>query len=225
MRGHIYLLPSIGSVISIVSEASFVVDFIIFFISFTIGYFQLVFIARKAVFEMIFDNKNYYNLIIFELLIIYSFYALTLADIGGYESDMRSSLASVNTDRFSMYTSKISIHNDNLFVIIISFSIPLVLLLTIISMFFNAWMVQYILLITADQKNISSSIPGYYCNTRNGSRQKEIFVYSVNTNFNYWICTYRYSSHSCCRRFKPLSITICNPKYNRSNVFDNILHF
>jgi hypothetical protein len=161
----LFLLPSIGSVISIVSEASFVVGLhnnnnqnylpfsdifvlFLFFISFTIGYFQLVFIARKAVFEMIFENKNYYNLIIFELLIIYSFYALTLADIGGYESDMRSSLASVNTDR--------------LFVIIISFGIPLVLLLTIISMFFNAWMVQYILLITADQKNISSSIPGLY---------------------------------------------------------------
>jgi hypothetical protein len=158
MPAHIYFIKIryFSSLISIVSEASFVVGLhtnnnqnylpfsdifvlFLFFISFTIGYLQLVFIARKIISKTAFENKNYYNVIIFELLIIYSFYALTLADIGAYESDMRSSLASVNTDRFSMYVSKISIHNDNLFVIIISFGIPLVLLLTIISMFFNAW--------------------------------------------------------------------------------------
>ena len=42
-----------------------------------------------------FENKNYYNIIIFELLVIYSFYALTLADIGGYETEMRGKLATL----------------------------------------------------------------------------------------------------------------------------------
>jgi hypothetical protein len=64
---------------------------------------------------------------------------------------MRGKLASasVKTGHFSIYISKISIQNGSLFVSIISFGIPLVLLLSIISMFFNAWMVQYILLIAA----------------------------------------------------------------------------
>jgi hypothetical protein len=65
---------------------------------------------------------------------------------------MRGKLASasVKTGHFSIYISKICIQNNgSLFVSIISFGIPLVLLLSIISMFFNAWMVQYILLIAA----------------------------------------------------------------------------
>ena len=130
----LFLLPSIGSVISIVSEAFFVIGLhnnnnnqnyfpfsdifvlFLFFISFMLAYFQLVFVARKIISKTAFENKNYYNVIIFELLIIYSFYALTLADIGGYKSDVRGRLASVKTDRFSMYISKISIHNDTLLV-------------------------------------------------------------------------------------------------------------
>jgi hypothetical protein len=77
-------------------------------------------------------------------------------------------VASAKTDRFSIYVSKISINNGNLFVSIISFGIPLVFLLTIISLFFNAWTVQYIVLITADQtKNTRSSISGLYQSLRN----------------------------------------------------------
>ena len=130
----LFLLPSIGSVISVASEAFFLTGLhnnnnnqnyfpfsdifvlFLFFISFMVAYFQLVFVARKIIPKTAFKNKNYYNIIIFELLIIYSFYALTLADIGGYESDVRGRLASVKTDRFSMYISKISIHNDTLLV-------------------------------------------------------------------------------------------------------------
>jgi hypothetical protein len=183
----LFVLPSVGSIISIVSEAFYLVGLrnnnsqnyfpfsdifvlFLFFISFTIAYFQLILIARKIISNTAFQNKNYYyNVIIFELLVIYSFYALTLADIGGYENDMRARSASVKTDHFSMYVSKISIHDDNLFVTIISFGIPLVLLLSIISMFFNAWMVQYILLLitTANQKDLSSSISGLYQSLRN----------------------------------------------------------
>ena len=182
----LFILPSIGSIISIVFEAFYVIGLrnnnnnsqnyflfsdifilFLFFISFTIAYFQLTLISRKIIPKRGFENKNYYNIIIFELLVIYSFYALTLADIGGYENDMRGKLASsANTGHFSIYISKISIHN---YVSIISFGIPLIFLLSMISLFFNAWMVQYILLIAADEtkRSIRSSIIGPYQSLRN----------------------------------------------------------
>src|ERR671932_2153526 len=187
----LFVLPSIGSIISIVFEAFYLVvlrnngnnnqnyfpfsDIFIlflFFISFAIAYFQLILISRKIISKRSFENNNYYNIIIFELLVIYSFYALTLADIGGYETEMRGKLASssTSTDHFSMYISKISIRYDNLFATIVSFGIPLVFLVSIISMFFNAWMVQYILLIAADETRTSirsSSILGPYRSLRN----------------------------------------------------------
>ena len=188
----LFVLPSIGSIISIIFEAFYLVGLhnnnnnnnnnqnyfpfsdifilFLFFISFAIAYFQLILISRKIIPKRDFENKNYYNIIIFELLVIYSFYALTLADIGGYETDMRGKLvtASAKTGHFSIYISKISIQNDSLFVNIISFGIPLVLLLSIISLFFNAWMVQYILLIAADEtRNIRSSILGPYQSLKN----------------------------------------------------------
>src|SRR5919202_6152046 len=187
----LFTLPCIGSIISIVFEAFYLVGLrnnnnnsqnyffffsdifilFLFFISFTIAYFQLTLISRKIIPKRGFENKNYYNIIIFELLVIYSFYALTLADIGGYETEMRGKLASssTSTDQFSMYISKISIRYDNLFATIVSFGIPLVFLVSIISMFFNAWMVQYILLIAADETrtSIRSSILGPYQSLRN----------------------------------------------------------
>ena len=92
-----------------------------------------------------------------------------MADIGGYETEMRGKLASRSTDHFSTYISKISIQNDSLFVSIISFGIPLVFLLSIISLFFSGWMVQYILLIGAadETRSIRSSIVGPYQSLRN----------------------------------------------------------
>jgi hypothetical protein len=182
----LFVLPSIGSIISIISEAFYLVGLhnnnsqnyfpssdvfvlFLFFISFTIAYFQLTLISRKIISKTALKNKNYYNIIIFELLVIYSFYALTLADIGGYETEMRGKLASTSRDHFSMYISKVSIHYDNLFATIVSFGIPLVFLVSIISMFFNAWMVQYILSIAADEtrRSIRSNILGPYQSLRN----------------------------------------------------------
>jgi hypothetical protein len=84
---------------------------------------------------------------------------------------MRGKLASsaAKPGHFSIYISKISIQNDSLFASIISFGIPLVLLLSIISMFFNAWMVQGILSIGAadETRTIYSSIVGHYQSLRN----------------------------------------------------------
>src|ERR671933_1420912 len=124
----LFVLPSMGSIISILFEAFYLVGLrnnnnqnyfpfsdifilFLFFISFAIAYFQLILISRKIIPKRDFENKNYYNIIIFELLVIYSFYALTLADIGGYETETRGKLASVSTstDHFSIYISKISI--------------------------------------------------------------------------------------------------------------------
>ena len=185
----LFVLPSIGSIISIIFEAFYLVGLrnnnnynqnyfpfsdifvlFLFFVSFTIAYFQLILILRKIIPKRGFEKKNYcHNIIIFELLVIYSFYALTLADIGGYETEMRGKLAttSAKTDHFSIYISKISIQNASLIVNIISFGIPLVLLLSIISLFFNAWIVQYILLIAADEtRSIRSNILGLYQSLR-----------------------------------------------------------
>src|SRR5919199_4282522 len=136
----LFLLPSVGSIISNVSEAFYLVGLrnntqnyfpfsdifvlFLFFISFTIAYFQLILISRKIISRRGFENKNYYNIIIFELLVIYSLYALILADIGGYETEMTGKLASTSTDHFSTYISKISIRYDNLFATIVSFGIP-----------------------------------------------------------------------------------------------------
>lgn len=176
----LFLLPSIGSVISIVSEVFFVIglrnnnnqnyfpfsDIVIlflFFISFTIAYFQL-FIARKVILKTAFKTKNYYNVIVIELLIIYSIYALALTGIGGYESDMRKSLASVKSDRFSLYMSKVNTYNDHTILSIVSSGITIVLLSVIISMFFNAWMIQYVLI---GAQNISSGRYSLYESFKN----------------------------------------------------------
>jgi len=173
----LFLLPSIGSIISIISETFFVIglrnnnnqnyfpfsDIVIlflFFISFTIAYFQL-FIARKVVYNTAIKTKNHYDVIIIELLIIYSIYTVVLVDIGDNESDMRKSLVSAKSERFSLYTSKINTYNNNT---ILRFGVLIVLLSTIISMFFNAWMVQYMLI---GHQCISSSRHGLYESLRN----------------------------------------------------------
>jgi hypothetical protein len=68
---------------------------------------------------------------------------------------MRKSLVSAKSDRFSLYTSMIVTYNNNTILIITGFGVLIVLLSTIISMFFNAWMVQYMLI--GDQSISGSS--------------------------------------------------------------------
>jgi hypothetical protein len=156
----LFLLPSIGSVISVVSETFFVIglrnynnqnyfpflDIVIlflFFISFMITYLQLVVIARKVILKIAFKNMNY-NIKVVELFLIYSIYALALVNIGDYESDIRKSFA-VKSDRFSLYTSKINGYHNTISIIIPS-GMFIVSLSAIISIFFNAWMVEYMLI-------------------------------------------------------------------------------
>jgi hypothetical protein len=155
----LFLLPSIASLISIITEAVFVmglrnnnnqnyfpfsdvVVLILFFIAFTITYFQLVVIARKVIPKTAFKAKDD-GVRVVELLIIYSIYALALVNIGNYENDLRKSFAS-QSDRLSLYTFKVNNYHETLAIVIPS-GIFIILLSAIISLFFTAWMVEYIL--------------------------------------------------------------------------------
>jgi hypothetical protein len=155
----LFLLPSIGSAISIISEAIFVIGLrnnnnenyfpfsdilvlVLFFIAFTITYFQLV-IARKVIPNLgAFQSKNY-DIKVVELLLIYSILAFTIVNIGYYESDARKSFV-VKSDRFSLYTFKVNSNHDML-VLVIPTGLLIILLSSFVSIFFSAWMVQYVL--------------------------------------------------------------------------------
>ena len=100
-----------------------IVILFLFFISFTIAYFQL-FIARKVVYNTAIKTKNHYDVIIIELLIIYSIYTVVLVDIGDNESDMRKSLVSAKSERFSLYTSKINTYNNRNSIYLIVLLVP-----------------------------------------------------------------------------------------------------
>jgi hypothetical protein len=155
----LFLLPSIGSLISILTEGTFVIGLrnnnnqnyfpfsdvavlILFFIAFTITYFQLLVIARKVIPKTAFKAKDD-GVRVVELLIIYSIYALALVNIGNYENDLRKSFAS-QSDRLSLYTFKVNNYHEILAIVIPS-GIFIILLSAIISLFFTAWMVEYIL--------------------------------------------------------------------------------
>jgi hypothetical protein len=156
----LFLLPSIGSLISIITEAVFVmglrnnnnqnyfpfsdvVVLILFFIAFMITYFQLVVIARKVIPKTAFKAKDD-GVRVVELLIIYSIYALALVNIGNYENDLRKGFA-LQSDRLSLYTFKVNNYHEILAIIIPS-GMFIILLSAIISIFFTAWMVEYMLI-------------------------------------------------------------------------------
>ena len=154
----LFLLPSIGSAISIIVEVLFITGLYInntdnyfpfsdtlalalFFIAFVITYLQLA-IARNVVLKKtaVSGSSNYYGERIVGVLIIYSIYALALVHIGDYENDIRKSFAA-KSDRFSLYTFKLKSHND--IISIIPFGILLTLLSVVVSFIFNMWLVQY----------------------------------------------------------------------------------
>src|SRR6266487_67235 len=155
----LFLLPSIGSLISIITEGTFVIGLrnnnnqnyfpfsdvavlILFFIAFTITYFQLLVVARKVIPKTAFRAKDH-GVRVVELLIIYSIYALALVNIGNYESGIRKSFA-LQSDRLSLYTFKVNSYHEILTIVIHS-GIFIILLSAIISIFFTEWMVEYIL--------------------------------------------------------------------------------
>jgi len=159
----LFLLPLIGSVLSIAVEIIFTEElrnsngnrvffpdtilFGLFFAAFTIIYFQLA-LSKKSLRINTLKNNDY-SIVVLELFIIYSIYSLIIVFIGGYESQLRESY-SVKLDRFSAYTSKITTYHDVINVIPVGAVI--VLSYTITSFSFTAWMVQYVVIKDQDTR-------------------------------------------------------------------------
>jgi hypothetical protein len=166
----LFLLPSIGSVISIITETIFVlglhnnnnqnyfsfsdiVVLLLFLIAFVITYFQLAIIARRVMLKTVFTTKSY-NVKVIDLFLIYSIYSFAVINVGGYENDIRQSFA-LKLDTFSLYTFKVNSYPD-IVAIIVPSGIFIVLLSAIISIFFNAWMVEYIVWTSTGGDQITS---------------------------------------------------------------------
>jgi hypothetical protein len=154
----LFLLPSIGSAVSVLVEVSFITglynnnnnnyfpfsDILIlalFFIAFVITYLQLAIAKNVMLKKAASGNTNYYyDERIVGVFIIYSIYALALVHIGDYENGVRKSFTA-KSDRFSLYTFKLESYND--IIVIIPFGILLTLLEVAVSFIFNMWMVVY----------------------------------------------------------------------------------
>ena len=151
----LFLLPLVGSVISIIFEVVFtrqlyysngnkvffpdVLLFGIFFATFMIICFQLH-LSKKSI-SLSVPKNNYQGIGVLELFTIYSIYSLVLFFIGGYESQLRETY-SLKSDPFSLYTFKIATYCD--IINIIPNGVVIILLSTLTSFLFSAWMVQYV---------------------------------------------------------------------------------
>jgi hypothetical protein len=150
----LFLLPFAGSALSIIIEVIFtrelyysngnkvffpnVILFGIFFAAFVITYFQLS-LSRKSVGL---GGVNDHSVGVLELLAIYAIYSSVLYFIGSYEGQIRESY-SLSSDGFSMYTFKVTTYHD--IINIIPPGVVIVLLSTLTSFLFSAWMVQYVI--------------------------------------------------------------------------------
>jgi hypothetical protein len=102
----LFLMPSIGFSISVTTETIFVIGLYnnnnpnyfpfvnmlvlgLFFVAFTITYFQLVITRNIILKERLRITNSPYRKEIFVLFIIYSIYALILVQMGSYEGDIR----------------------------------------------------------------------------------------------------------------------------------------
>ncbi|HEX7179259.1 MAG TPA: hypothetical protein VF220_05990 [Nitrososphaeraceae archaeon] len=151
----LFLMPLIGLIISVTTEAIFVIGlsnnnnpnyfpFInlfvlgLFFIAFAITYVQLV-ITRSIILKKRLRIKDPCHIEIFVLFIIYSIYMLIVVQMGGYEGDIRKNYV-IDSDRFSLYTVKLKSYSD--IIAIIPAGIVIILFSTIFSVLFNSWMVM-----------------------------------------------------------------------------------
>jgi hypothetical protein len=148
------LLPFAGSALSIIIEVIFtrelyysngnkvffpnVILFGIFFAVFVITYFQLS-LSRKSIGL---GGVNDHSVGVLELLAIYAIYSSVLYFIGSYEDQIREDY-SLRSDSFSMYTFKVTTYHD--IINIIPSGVVIVLLSTMTSFLFSAWMVQYVI--------------------------------------------------------------------------------
>jgi hypothetical protein len=162
----LFLLPLVGSVISIIVEVIFTIElyysngnkvffpniilFGLFFAAFMIIYFQLD-LSKKSV-RLTALKNNTRSIGVLELFTIYSIYSLVLFFIGGYEGQVRETY-SLKLDPFSLYTFKITAYHD--IINIIPTGVVIILLSTVASFSFGVWLVQYVVI---KEQNMSSGI-------------------------------------------------------------------
>ena len=190
----LFLLPSVGAILSITIEIIFATELYysngnkvffpdsifvgLFFAAFTIIYFQLG-ISKKSIIRLRAAPKNnYYSTAVLELFIIYSIYSLLLIFIGGYEGQVRETY-SINSDPFSLYVSKVTTYHN--IITIIPAGIVMVLSYTLASILFSAWMVQYMLLKDQDIQYglIESFRKLVYNSTFKDTRKKMLLLFLV----------------------------------------------
>lgn len=190
----LFLLPSIGSILSITVEIIFATNLYysngnkvffpdsilvgLFFAAFTIIYFQLG-ISKKSIIRLRAAPKNNnHSTDVLELFIIYSIYSLLLVFIGGYEGQVRETY-SINSDPFSLYVSKVTTYHN--IIAIIPAGIVTVLSYTLASILFSAWMVQYMLLKDQDMQYglIESFRKLAYNSTFKDTRKKMLLLFLV----------------------------------------------
>jgi hypothetical protein len=151
----LFLLPSVGAILSITIEIIFATELYysngnkvflpdrilvgLFFAAFTIIYFQLG-ISKSIISLGAAPKNNNHSTGVLELFIIYSIYSLLLVFIGGYEGQVRETY-SIKSDPFSLYASKITTYHN--IIAIVPSGIVIVLSYTLASFLFSAWMVQY----------------------------------------------------------------------------------
>jgi hypothetical protein len=190
----LFLLPSIGAILSITIEIIFTTKLYysngnkvffpdsiligLFFAAFTIIYFQLG-ISKKSIIRLSAAPKNNNNSTdVLELFIIYSIYSILLVFIGGYEDQVRETY-SIHSDPFSLYVSKVTTYHN--IIAIIPASIVTVLSYTLASFLFSAWMVQYILLKDQDMRYglVESFRKLAYNSTFKDTRKKMLSLFLV----------------------------------------------
>jgi hypothetical protein len=181
----LFLLPSVGAILSITTEIIFTRElyysngnkvffpdtilFGLFFAAFTIIYFQLG-ISKKSISLGATPKNNNHGIGVLDLFIIYSIYSLLLVFIGGYEGQVRETY-SIKSDPFSLYTFKITTYHD--IISIIPAGIVIVL--------FSAWMVQYVLV--KDQHIRNGLVESFrrlaYDSTFKDTRKKMLLLFLV----------------------------------------------
>jgi hypothetical protein len=152
----LFLLPSVGFVISVTIEAAFVIGLhnnnnpnyfpsvnililSIFFIAFIITYCQLLITRNVILKRRLRVISPRYGTEVLLIFIIYSIYALVIVQIGGYEGAVRKSYV-VDSDRFSLYAEKLKTVSD--VIAVIPSGIAISILSAIFSISFNSWMVM-----------------------------------------------------------------------------------
>jgi hypothetical protein len=189
----LFLLPSIGAILSIAIEIIFVTELSysngnkvffpdgilvgLFFAAFTIIYFQLG-ISKSIISFGTMPKNNNHSTGVLDLFIIYSIYSLLLVFIGGYEAQVRETY-SIKSDPFLLYTFKITTYHN--IIAIIPSGVVIVLFYTMAYFLFSAWMVQYV--VVKDQAMLCGLVESFrklaYNSISKDTRKKMLLLFLV----------------------------------------------